>query len=86
MQDCFCYALILASLIATSASTQPVPDRDTLLLLQFNQSADADYALGAPSVDLRATRKVQSWYCGRASWTEPITVEFAAKQPGILSR
>ncbi len=48
-------AVMVALLIAASASAQPVPDRDTLLLLQFDQSADADYALGTPSVDLRAT-------------------------------
>jgi len=48
-------AAMLALLIAAPAPAQPVPDSDTLLLLQFDQTADADYALGTPSVDLRAT-------------------------------
>lgn len=55
IRNCLSAASMLAWLIAASASAQPVPDRDTLLLLQFDRTADADYAQGTPSIDLRAT-------------------------------
>ncbi len=42
-------------LIPPSASAQPVPDRDTLLLVQFDRSADADYAIGTATADTRIT-------------------------------
>jgi len=43
------------TLIPVVASGQPVPDRDTLLLAQFDRSVDADYAVGSVSADTRVT-------------------------------
>jgi len=39
-------ALVLATAVVQA---QPVPDRDTLLLVQFDGSVDADYSLGTPT-------------------------------------
>jgi len=38
-------------LAATTSWAQPVPDADTLLLAQFDRSADADYSLGTPAAN-----------------------------------
>ena len=48
------FVLGLAAVFSASSSrvsAQPWPDRDTLLLLQFDQALTADYALGSPGVD-----------------------------------
>ncbi len=47
--------LFFASAMFSLAFAQPLPDRDTLLLLQFDGSVAPDYALGTPDVDTRAT-------------------------------
>jgi len=44
---------IVATLAPAWAFAQPVPDRDTLLLVQFDGSTDADYAIGTPGIDAR---------------------------------
>lgn len=38
-------------LSAATTCAQPVPDRDTLLIAQFDSSVGADYALGSPAAD-----------------------------------
>ncbi len=45
-----CLLLSLAVLPSPLAA-QPLPDRDTLLLLQFDHTLTADYAVGTPNVD-----------------------------------
>lgn len=41
--------------VPLTALAQPVPDADTLLLAQFDRSVDADYSIGSPAADTRAT-------------------------------
>ncbi len=47
--------LVVLAFSPTFVLAQPVPNRDTLLLAQFNGSVDADYSLGSPGADARAT-------------------------------
>ena len=51
----FAWLIALLSLIPVAALAQPVPDRDTLLLAQFDRSVDADYAIGSTTADTRVT-------------------------------
>ncbi len=45
-------ALVLGvALLAAVATAQAVPDGDTLLLVHFDRSTEADYAVGSPAVD-----------------------------------
>ena len=48
----FAWLIALLSLIPVAAWGQPVPDRDTLLLAQFDRSVDADYAIGSATARL----------------------------------
>jgi hypothetical protein len=43
----------VAVFVPAWAFAQPVPDRDTLLLVQFDGSTDADYAIGTAGIDAR---------------------------------
>ncbi len=55
-QLCLAAWLIAAITFGTAvARAQPVPDADTLLLAQFDRSADADYSLGSPAADTRVS-------------------------------
>jgi len=43
----------MAVFVPVWAFAQSVPDRDTLLLVQFDGATGADYAIGAPTIDAR---------------------------------
>lgn len=46
--------LLCLAALPSAAESQILPDRDTLLLLQFDRTLTADYALGTPNVDTQA--------------------------------